>query len=140
VGEWRVEVRGFNVPHGPQRFALVVNGALDDWPPGGFSANDERRESNGAAPAIFAQPNPSGGLTTIHYAVPSGYVGPVQLQIVDVSGRLVRSLVDKGQRGGEYQVTWDGLDDNGRAMSDGVYFAKIMTSEQTTAGKLVLQR
>lgn len=140
TGVWSVEVRGYNVPHGPQPFALAVNGAFANWPPGGFSDSEEPAAPALAHGSVTMQPNPSGGMTTLSYTVPAGYAGGVQLQILDVSGRVVRGLVDKGQRGGTYQVSWDGLDDSGRTLPDGVYFAKLVAAGETFTGKIVLKR
>jgi len=138
-GAYTLEVRGYNVPHGPQPFAVVINGAFGDWPPGGFSATGERL----AAPRtawVEASPNPSAGLMQLEYAVPSAYVGPVILDVVDATGRVVRQLVDKGQRGGVYRITWDGLDDRRLPAADGVYFARLRMGAETTGARLVVMR
>ncbi|MBD3237282.1 MAG: S8 family serine peptidase, partial [Candidatus Eisenbacteria bacterium] len=141
AGGWTVEVRGYNVPHGPQPFALVVCGAFAEWPPDDFStAEDQTPGLSSSAARILAQPNPATGMTTIRYEVPAGYAGPVEMQLLDVSGRAVRHLVAKGQRAGSYQVTWDGLADDGRPVPDGVYFAKITAGAQTARAKVVIRR
>jgi hypothetical protein len=138
LGEWSIQVTGFNVPHGPQPFAVVMNGAFADWPPpdpagvGGRSAPSE--------PFLRVFPNPIAGNTSLHYAVPAGYTGPVRLEIADVQGRLVRSLVDKGQTSGGYRVSWQTQDDLGRLVPNGVYFARFTAGPHTARAKLVVQR
>ncbi len=73
-------------------------------------------------------PNPvHGGRTSIAYGVPSadaasGAVTRTSLRFYDVRGRLVRTLVDGLVPPGRYQVSWDGKDDRGAAVSPGVYF------------------
>lgn len=136
-GDWTVEVTGFNVPHNPQPFAVVLNGAFATWPTGGVP------EPGSAVPdraLVQTYPNPVGNLTSIQYAIPGGYVGPVVLSIVDVQGRVVRTLVDKGQTGGEYRVTWEGLDQSGSAVPSGIYFARLSAGSHTAVAKLVVER
>jgi flagellar hook assembly protein FlgD len=49
----------------------------------------------------------------------------VNLKIYDVSGRLVRTLVNGTQQPGPYPVVWDGRDDAGRGVGSGNYFARL---------------
>ena len=141
AGTWTVRVIGYNVPQGPQPFALVVNGAFANWPPAGFSdVNGEPNAGIGKLPLrIAAYPNPMTHSTQLSYAVPSGHEGLVQVNVVDVTGRTVRHLVAKGQRTGEYFVTWDGLNDGRQPVTDGVYFARITAGGETKSARIVLQ-
>lgn len=139
TGAWTVRVSGYNIPHGPQPFAVVVNGAFFNWPPGGSaSAGESPVRASGAL--IAAAPNPAAGATTLEYALPAGYVGRVQVVVVDVAGRAVRGLVDKGQRAGSYHVTWDGRDDLDRPVPAGIYFAKLMAGSETATAKIIVPR
>jgi len=139
IGEWTLSVTGYNVPHAPQAFAVTLNGGFANWPPGGFSDAGDAG-SSAAAALIGASPNPFSGRTTIEYAVPSGHAGRVRLEVVDVSGRCVRRLVAKGQRGGTYRVTWDGMDDAHRPVPDGVYFAKLIAGSEVSSARVILAR
>ena len=139
AGEWGVRIEAYNIPHGPQPFAIVINGAFADWPPSLFS-DVERPELNITRAWVTASPNPLATHTTLSYAVPAQHVGLVQMTIVDVTGRTVRQLVGKGQRGGLYQVTWDGLDSVRRPVEDGVYFAKLVAGEAASATRVVVTR
>ena len=49
--------------------------------------------------------------------------------IVDVNGRSVRQLPDATYAPGAHSMEWDGRDDEGRAVSPGVYFAVVKTAE-----------
>ncbi|MBP6875924.1 MAG: S8 family serine peptidase [Candidatus Eisenbacteria bacterium] len=139
AGTWTFTVRGYNVPQGPQPFALVVNGAFQDWPPVPFSAAGER-EGPALRASVSTRPNPAMGLAALEYAVPSGYSGPVTLDIVDATGRLVRRLVDKGQRAGMYTVTWDGRDELLQRVDSGVYFARLTAGQTVATGKVIYER
>jgi hypothetical protein len=81
-------------------------------------------------------PNPSGHFTTIAYSVPSP--GRVRLRIFDVSGRLMRVLVDERQVAGEYMQSWDGRDREGAGVPPGVYFAKLEVAGGAATKTIVL--
>ncbi len=137
MGVWTVEVIGQNVPQGPQPFAVSMNGAFANWPEDDQSSVPE---SLAEVAGIRASPNPVSGMTRLYYQVPAGFSGPVQLDIVDVQGRLVRSLVSKGQKAGSYFVTWEGRDQAGARVADGVYFARMQAGEHKTTTKVVISR
>jgi len=64
----------------------------------------------------------------------------VTLAVYDVSGRLVRRLVE-GRRGpGEYQAEWNGLDDRGVAVSSSVYYYRLSVGGFSASKKMVLIR
>ncbi len=72
-------------------------------------------------------PNPSrDGRMLIRYRLPadSGEL-PVRLGLYDASGRLVRALLDGPQPAGEYRVSFDGTDAQGRRLAAGLYFVRV---------------
>ena len=78
------------------------------------------------ATAVLGQnyPNPFNPSTTISFELEAS--GPVQLRIYDVSGRLVRTLVDDSElSAGDHQAIWSGQDQSGRAVAAGVYFYNL---------------
>jgi len=79
------------------------------------------------------QPNPFQGSTVISYSM-SGY-GAVSLQVYDLTGRLVQTLVDEAQRPGVYHVRWHTKD-----TPSGVYFYRLQAGEFTDTKKMVLLR
>jgi hypothetical protein len=82
-------------------------------------------------------PNPFNPTTAIRYDVPVGG-GEVTLRVYDVSGRLVRALVDGPEGPGAKMVTWDGRNDRGQAVSSGVYFYRMTAPGFDTTHKMVL--
>ncbi len=71
-------------------------------------------------------PNPFNPVTTISFNLTAP--GPVRLSVYDVSGRLVRTLVDEGEvTAGEHEAIWNGQDQSGRAAAAGVYFYNLET-------------
>jgi hypothetical protein len=90
-----------------------------------------------ASPTVSNFPNPFNPRTTVQYGVPKP--SSVSLRVYDVSGRLVRTLVDAGAHGaGRYDVGWDGADERGVPVAGGVYFARLTVGEDTASTKLVL--
>jgi hypothetical protein len=84
-------------------------------------------------------PNPFNPETTIRYDVPEGR-GKVTLRIYDVSGRLVRTLVDGGETPGAKMVNWNGRDNHGRTVASGVYFYQLESSSYTKTRKMLLMK
>jgi hypothetical protein len=81
-------------------------------------------------------PNPFNPTTIIRFDLARD--GRVRLQVFDVSGRLVKTLVDGDMsRGFGKAVTWSGLDDSGRRVSSGVYFCKLTAADLTATRKMV---
>jgi len=81
-------------------------------------------------------PNPFGGETGIAYTLPTG--SDVLLQVFNVAGKLVRTLVDGQQPAGRWNVGWDGADEGGQAVSNGVYFYRLTTGGKTITKRMVL--
>jgi len=70
-----------------------------------------------------AYPNPSRNGETVHLPVyvPASATGSATVQIVDSGGRLVRQIPLVDPLPGNTEVTWDGMNDAGRATAPGVY-------------------
>jgi len=83
-------------------------------------------------------PNPFNPSTTIRYYIP--YRARVRLDIYDVTGRLVRRLVNTDQRAGRYEVGWDGRNEEGRNVDSGVYFYRLTACKKAITRKLVVLR
>ncbi len=81
-------------------------------------------------------PNPFNPSTTIAYGVAEA--GRVRLAIYDVSGRLVRTLVNTRLPAGRYTETWDGRDATGHRVASGIYFYRLQAAQQARTRKAVL--
>ena len=84
-------------------------------------------------------PNPFNPQTEIKYVVPTEG-GRVRLEIFDVMGRRVRTLVDQIQSGGERSVTWNGCDDSGRSLPTGIYVYRLRAAGADLTQKMLLLR
>jgi len=91
------------------------------------------------APAVLNQnfPNPFNPTTTISFVL--GAPGPVRVRVYDVSGRLVRSLVEETEMSaGSHEAVWNGLDLSGRAAAAGVYFYNLETDGYNRTKRMTL--
>jgi len=69
------------------------------------------------------RPNPGGVGRTVSFATVD--VGIVQLAIHDAKGSRIRSLLETTVPAGRHTIRWDGKDDSGRRVAQGVYFARL---------------
>jgi hypothetical protein len=85
-------------------------------------------------PTVSASPNParlSSG-TTVRWQL--ARAGEIELTILDPSGRVVRTLLDKSVSTASGAVHWDGRGDDGRPVSAGMYFYRLRDADARTAG------
>jgi len=74
-------------------------------------------------------PNPFNPSTTITFHIPQNEL--VSLNVYDLQGRKVASLLYQSMSAGSYDLTWGGLDDNGAQVASGVYVYTLKTSSYT---------
>ena len=108
------------------------------------------------APAILLQnyPNPFNPITTIKFKIENSELRintplyfvegkcegfkQVQINIYNIKGQKVRSLVNGFYPIGEHNVVWNGLDDSGVGVSGGIYLYRITTGDFSETKKMVL--
>jgi hypothetical protein len=85
-----------------------------------------------------AYPNPFNPSTQIEFAIAQDT--PASLTVYDVLGQRVRTLVraDDGLGAGFYSVTWDGTDQQGRPVGNGLYFYRLATPSFQRTGKMMM--
>ena len=81
-------------------------------------------------------PNPFNPNTTIRYTLPKQT--KVSLDIYNIRGELVNTLISKSQEAGYYQLIWNGTNEHGKTVSAGMYLYRISTSAFTATKKMVL--
>jgi hypothetical protein len=85
-----------------------------------------------------AYPNPVKNLTTISYQLPSR--SNIALEVYNVLGQKVKTLIKGSQNPGWHSVTWNGRDNSGRRVSSGIYLYRLTTGSGTAVNKLVVIR
>jgi glucose/arabinose dehydrogenase len=83
-------------------------------------------------------PNPFRDRVAFDVQLPGA--GQVSLQVYDLLGRRVRTLLDGRLQAGEYHLVWDGRDSGGHTAATGVYFARLWTAGGVRVRRLVLVR
>ncbi len=110
AGDQEVVFSGFRfVPAG-------VVSAVDDGRPG-------RTPGAPAGRLLPVAPNPFNAATTLAFTLERP--AAVELQVYDLGGRLVRTLVSGPLPAGEHRRRWDGRDVGGRAVPSGVYLCRL---------------
>ncbi len=113
------------------RHQVRIDTELDPWNP------------TEAAPALIYKldqnyPNPFNPITTIKYQIPVKSM--VNLSVFDVSGRLIRTLVNENNDSGFHAVRWDGRDGRGNPVGSGIYFSRIQAGSYVETKRMVLLR
>jgi len=98
-----------------------------------FSPMDDPKE---APFALGNQPNPFNAATMITYRIATD--GPVRVEVYDILGRRMGTLVDAWQRAGEYQVMWNGADIHGNPAGSGMYFYRLQSDDGLLTRKMIL--
>lgn len=97
-------------------------------------------DNNVAVPQKFAvsqnYPNPFNPVTNISFTIP--YKTTVALNVYNANGQLVKSLVNGEKEADHYTVQWNGKDNDGKAVSSGVYFYTIKAGDYETTKRMVL--
>ena len=103
---------------------------------GGYAATVPRA----AAPArLEVVPNPFNPRTELRFALERG--GPVTVEIYDLAGRRVHTLVREQElAAGPQALAWDGRDEDGRGAASGIYLARVRTPDAQFGAKMMLVR
>jgi hypothetical protein len=81
-------------------------------------------------------PNPFNPSTSISFVVPAS--SRTRVMVYDVSGSLVKTLVDDVLEAGHRTVVWDGTNQSGQTVGSGTYFCRLVTDNTSTTRKMLL--
>lgn len=98
--------------------------------------------NSGTQPARFTLeqnfPNPFNPSTTISYKLETPTT--VRLEVYDITGRLINTLIDQYQVGGRYSARWNADDSRGSKVASGMYFARLQVGNQVAVAKMILTK
>ena len=86
-------------------------------------------------------PNPFNPQTTIEFSIGvASAFEPVQLDVYNILGERVKTLVDRPLATGVHRVDWDGTNEAGQMVASGVYFYRLRVGEFSESRKMVLMK
>lgn len=128
-----VTAKGILVFRDPERVRII----FED---NGATALSESNEQS-SHPSFFIYqntPNPFNNGTLIRFSVGTKHVShPVQLELFDVMGRRIRTLVNEIQNPGMHRIYWDGNNKDGRPAPTGIYFVRLKAGTHLLVKKML---
>lgn len=83
-------------------------------------------------------PNPFNPTTSINFALPTA--AKTRIDVYNILGQKVKTLVDEYLTAGNKRVEWDGTDDRGNAVASGIYLYKMTANDFTETKKMMLMK
>ena len=71
-------------------------------------------------------PNPFNPITNIKFALP--FVSNINIKIYNTLGKEIKELLNENRLSGEFEITWDGTDNQRNKVSSGVYFITMQAN------------
>lgn len=129
---------GLYVIGGLDSASYAVN-TVEEIVPQGTAVSLARQQN--VPPTYFLKqnyPNPFNPLTTIEYTIAAVTPQPVTLKLFNLSGQLIKVLVDEIKSAGTYAVKWNGLNQSGIPVNSGVYLYLLRAGDFTATNKMIL--
>ena len=120
----------------------LVNAVLADSEGHTIPATINNRKGSSTVPETFTldqnRPNPFNPTTEISYSLPEA--SDVKLDVYNIMGQKVTTLVDQYQDAGTHSVTWNSRDDNGHQVASGIYFYRLTADNYVETKKMILMK
>jgi len=110
---------------------------VSEWIPEGVEDEDKKWKIENTR-LLKIEPNPFILTTVIRLSLAGS--ADVSLKIYDISGRMVRSLMQGRKDTGRYEVLWDGRNEEREQVNSGIYFCRLTTRHLSQTAKIVLIR
>jgi hypothetical protein len=98
--------------------------------------NDDNAQIPVATSLNGNYPNPFNPETTISFSLKEPAM--VSIQIFNVQGKLVNTLVNEERTAGNYTVIWNGKDSGGRNVASGVYYYRMRAGKYSSTRKMIM--
>ena len=85
---------------------------------------------------LYSYPNPFFYDTNISFSLKKSEL--INLSVYNIRGQKVKTIIDKKMKGGEYEIVWDGKDDNGHCLGSGIYFIRLKTDKYVNVKKVIM--
>ncbi len=87
---------------------------------------------------LTGKPNPFANEISIRYAVPK--TTKLDIKVYNSSGQVVKTLVNETKNYGQYTIVWNGVDETGKKLTNGIYFVQMTADGTKLKEKVVLTR
>ena len=87
---------------------------------------------------IANYPNPFNPETTIHFFMKQASI--LRIDIYNIKGQKVKSLVNEHKSAGNYKIVWDGKDESGNVVGSGIYFCRMEVEGYSITKKMVMMK
>ncbi|MFQ5454333.1 MAG: FlgD immunoglobulin-like domain containing protein, partial [Candidatus Zixiibacteriota bacterium] len=118
---------------------LSITKALFATPSAAMVNVEGFNNSNNPLPVTFRlsqnYPNPFNPTTRIDFSIEKQE--HVILNIYNILGQQVNSLIDENMPAGSYSIIWDATDDNGNKVATGIYLYKLQVDQKTKSKKML---
>jgi hypothetical protein len=150
---WRTAIFDLTAQLGVESWRFALRFGSDEWVTAdGFLVDgitlhakdttvhvDDLGPTAAASPRLSAWPNPFNPQVQLSWSLPAS--GRLDLDIFDLRGRLVRRLLQDATVGAHGSVVWNGADQQGRALSSGVYLVRMQSGPgAATTSRITLAR
>ncbi len=99
-------------------------------------ANPDTPEVIAATALLGCSPNPFSTHSTIRYAVKAPC--HITLEVFNLLGQKISTLLNTEVKSGNFTCQWNGTDNNGRRVSNGIYYLRMTAGDYSSSRKLVL--
>lgn len=131
-GRWWYHITVVNDFYHAYRLIRII-----DYQPNAYVPRDQ-----GDEPDVFylnqSEPNPFRERTVLRFA--AAQAGPIGIDIYDVEGRHVRSIMRRDVEPGFHSAEWDGRDSRNVRVAPGIYYARMVTRDFEQTRKLIVVR
>jgi len=119
----------------PQAIQLLHR-ALSDLGVSTHIAEDDQSQVSSSFVLRQNFPNPFNSETIIEYYLPEERV--VKIEIYNILGQKVKTLLDRKQSSGNKRIVWDGKNEKGQEVSSGIYFYRVKAGKLVRTKKMLL--
>jgi hypothetical protein len=138
---WRVRTLSRSIYFPSTKWVSPGRNGVREWDlrsPGTWVGVEDERPLSAELALAAPWPNPTTGRSRVTFDLPRA--GKATLEVLDLQGRRVRSLLDGMQVAGRHQADWDGSDQSGRAVGPGVYFYRLRSEQLTKSQRVAVIR
>lgn len=136
IGNSVVSMLDFRSSDGKIVAATHGNGVFESSLSG--TSKVEIQQDNPELTLLSGYPNPFKESFKIHFTVPE--LGLLSIQITDIAGKQIRTIFNDAQFEGDVIASWDGLNDSGSPVQNGIYNYIILYQGKNYGGKVILNR